>query len=125
MRLFYKLVNRKPVPCKSLLEAGFEDDFEKTRRVAFTKIGAVEVSTVFLSINHQYGKGPPILFETHVFGGALDGETNRYSTWEEAVAGHKKMVAACRVAAKPEKASRPKKGEQKSLFEGKGKRSKA
>ena len=53
------------------------------------------VSTVWLGLNHQFGKGKPLIFETMVFpkrdgGGELDME--RYSTLEEAKKGHKKMV---------------------------------
>lgn len=49
----------------------FEDscrDFDKTkRRVAMTSIGQYKVSTVFLGLDHSFGKGPPILWETMVF----------------------------------------------------------
>ena len=61
------------------------------RRVAKDKIGDTEVSTVFLCIDHSFGAGPPILFETMVFGGPLDQEMKRYSTYEEAEKGHKEM----------------------------------
>ena len=63
------------------------------RRVALTKMGDVEVSTVFLGIDHSFGGGPPLLYETLVFGGPLDGEMERYSTLQEAEAGHQRMVA--------------------------------
>ena len=67
--------------------------YEKTERhVAYEKIGDVRVSTVFLGLNHNFGDGAPILFETLVFGGPLDGEMDRYTTWEQAEAGHKAMV---------------------------------
>lgn len=50
------------------------------------------VSTVFLGIDHRFfGEGPPILWETMVFGGLLDGEQNRYSSQEEAILGHQEM----------------------------------
>lgn len=62
------------------------------RRVARDKIGNTEVSTVFLGLDHAFGGPVPLLFETMVFGGPLDGEENRYSTWDEAVAGHETMV---------------------------------
>ena len=70
------------------------------RRVALTEKDGVEVSTVFLGLNHQYGKGEPLLFETMVFGGPFDEETERCSTWEEAEQQHREMVekvfpAAC------------------------------
>lgn len=65
-----------------------------SRQVANDHVGAVRVSTVFLGIDHRFGgDGPPILFETMVFGGPLDDEQDRYSTWEEAEAGHAAMLA--------------------------------
>ncbi len=63
------------------------------RTVDRTKIGTDEVvSTVFLGLDHSFGSEVPILFETMVFGGDLDGEEERYSTWDEAEIGHNKMV---------------------------------
>lgn len=65
------------------------------RIVAQDQVGDVLVSTVFLAINHQFRPhGPPLIFETMVFGGPLDQEQRRYSTWEEAEAGHKEILAA-------------------------------
>ncbi len=62
------------------------------RKVAKTKVGEVEVSTVFLGLNHQFGDGPPLLYETMVFGGPMDGEQERYSTRAEATEGHAATV---------------------------------
>lgn len=53
------------------------------------------VSTVFLGLDYgwnRFDNRGPILFETMVFGGSLDGEQERYSTWAEAEAGHVAMV---------------------------------
>jgi hypothetical protein len=53
------------------------------------------VSTVWLGLNHQYGDGPPLIFETMVFPNQKDmGELDcdRYSTEAEALAGHAAMV---------------------------------
>lgn len=52
----------------------------------------VVVSTIFLSLDHQFGNGPPLLFETLVLGGEHDGDMWRYSTWQEAELGHDKAV---------------------------------
>ena len=61
------------------------------RVVAKTSIGKAEVSTVFLGMDHNWANGPPLLFETMVFG--LDDELQeRYSTWAEAEVGHAKTV---------------------------------
>ena len=62
------------------------------RRVAHDTIGEARVSTVFLGLNSSFGEGPPLWFETLVFGGEFDDEIHRYTTWDEAVEGHKNMV---------------------------------
>jgi hypothetical protein len=66
------------------------EDFD--RHVRQTVQGDITVSTVFLGLDHQFGDGPPLLFETMVFGGAHNGAQERYSTWEEAEKGHADMV---------------------------------
>jgi hypothetical protein len=72
---------------------------ESDRHVGDTTIGDVRVSTVFLGLNHQYESGgPPLIFETMVFGGPLDDEMDRYSTEAEAEAGHVRMVDRVRAA---------------------------
>ena len=53
----------------------------------------VDVSTVFLGLDHQWSDGPPLLFETLIFGGEHDGDMWRYSTWKQAEAGHDAVVA--------------------------------
>jgi hypothetical protein len=60
------------------------------RRVALTRRGHVSVSTVFLGLNHQFGNGPPMVFETLVMGGRHDGRMERYSTWDDALLGHRR-----------------------------------
>lgn len=64
----------------------------EARLVGTTEVGDSRVSTVFLGLDHSYGEGDPVLFETLVFDGALDGEMERYHTFEEAKAGHLAMV---------------------------------
>lgn len=74
----------------------FYEWFEKAdRRVALDSRGAIRVSTVFLGLDHNhFGSGPPLLFETLVQGGPNDGDMMRYSTWDEAIAGHARMLDA-------------------------------
>ncbi len=63
------------------------------RRVASTMVGKTQISTVFLGIDYAFSPvGPPLLFETMVFGGSEDGYQTRCSTWEEAEAMHAKAV---------------------------------
>lgn len=65
-----------------------------SRNVIRTTIGEISVSTVFLGLDHRYiGSGAPILFETMVFDGPLDGEQERYETESEARHGHLMMLA--------------------------------
>lgn len=66
------------------------------KRVAFDQISKeVEVSTVWLGLDHQFVHEAPILiFETLVFGGKHDGDMMRYSTEAQAEAGHVKVVNA-------------------------------
>ena len=60
------------------------------RKVAESFYENVRVSTVFLGIDHNYNSDKePLLFETMIFGGALDQWQWRYSTWEEAEVTHK------------------------------------
>lgn len=67
--------------------------FESSDRIVKkTKFNDISISTVFLGIDHQYFAGPPLLFETMVFGGELNMECTRYSTWEQAEKGHDEMV---------------------------------
>jgi hypothetical protein len=108
---FFILVGKTAVP--SNLE-GWSKWFEKhydDRIVAFTRTDLIEVSTVFLGLNHNFNfgpdRGPPLIFETMAFH-KVDApktlsnnlqvewngeETMRCSTWEEAELQHKMMVA--------------------------------
>jgi hypothetical protein len=65
---------------------------QKHFRIAKTLILGADVSTVFLGINHRFGPGKPLLFETMVFGGPLDELCWRYETWQQAGRGHKRAV---------------------------------
>ena len=69
-----------------------------TVSVAGGAVGFVDVSTVFLGIDHSFGEGPPLLFETMIFGGPLDQEQDRCSTWEAAEKMHEKMMERVRSA---------------------------
>jgi hypothetical protein len=76
-----------------------ESEDPNVRIVAKTQVGDTEVSTVWLGINMNFGgSGPPIIFETMVFGGPLDEQMDRYSTETEALAGHTAMVMRVKAA---------------------------
>lgn len=87
----YILDGKKTIPEPDLMK--WANWFEAAnRRVAKTDTKNGQVSTVFLGLDHSFGDGPVQLFETLVFGGTLNDEQDRYSTWDDAVSGHKEMV---------------------------------
>ena len=100
MRGRYILLDGQPVPCDNVLEwAQWFETSDETRRIERTQIAeGVEVSTVFMGLDHSFGEGPPLLYETMVFGGRLDEETERYSTVKHALEGHDQMVKRVRAA---------------------------
>jgi hypothetical protein len=71
------------------------------RRVAQTCItterGEIKISTVFLVLDHSHGTtGPPVLWETMIFGGSMDEYQWRYTSRAAAEAGHAEAVTAVR-----------------------------
>jgi hypothetical protein len=70
----------------------FED--REKRRVGLDELddGTV-ISTVFLGLNHAWGEGPPLIFETMAFPeGGDEALCWRYSTYEQAERGHRFAV---------------------------------
>lgn len=94
--MYYVLDDENKVVGEPSVEAWaqwFEDNgLNERRRVGEDRVGQMRVSTVFLGIDHNFGSGPPHVFETMVFPSEDDyGEvfSLRYSTWEEAEVGHR------------------------------------
>lgn len=56
-------------------------------------IEEVRTSTTFLALDHSLGDGEPVLFETMVFGGVNNGYQERYTSYELAMAGHRRIAA--------------------------------
>lgn len=80
----------------------FQD--ERLKRVARDTLpNGIVVSTVWLGLDHRFGQGPPLIFETMVFlpssasGNELAME--RYGTEADALAGHARLVAKYKEAA--------------------------
>lgn len=91
---YYLNEQNEPVRCTCEEYGKNYREYESRRMKSKLKtvINGSEVSTVFLSIDHGYfDSGNPVLWETMVFGGALDGVMERYSNREDAVKGHKTM----------------------------------
>lgn len=71
------------------------------KQIARTELGGehdkVTVSTVWLGLDHNWstdGKHQPHIFETMIFGLKGDEPCYRYSTKEDAIAGHSSCVKA-------------------------------
>lgn len=92
--IYYILDEQKqPVPAASALECERFIRDEKKRTVGSVQLAGsdIHVSTVFLGIDHGW-QGPPVVFETMVYGGPLDNFCRRYCTYAEAVDGHRCIV---------------------------------
>lgn len=66
---------------------------------------AVRVSTVFLGFSVE--RGPPLLWETRVFGGDLDKHNARYLSRSDALTGHSELLALVLAEAKTGADGRP------------------
>lgn len=62
------------------------------RQLARDEVGDITISTVFLGIDHGFGDGPPVLWETIIFGGKHDRYEERYSSRDDALVGHRHAV---------------------------------
>ncbi|HDY90252.1 MAG TPA: hypothetical protein ENH82_19300 [bacterium] len=68
-------------------------EVSEERYIKSDKFGDIQVSTVFLGIDHGFNEEePPVLFETMIFGGEHDQYQERYTDIESAKTGHDKAV---------------------------------
>jgi hypothetical protein len=94
---WYELIGQTPV----LMDGGIIEKALRfgtaDRRVALTNLyGLCSVSTVFLGLDHSWGFGPPMLFETMAFWQEEGGrQQERCSTWAEAEEQHARVCAEC------------------------------
>ena len=89
----YILVNGKVEHCPDIIKWG-KWFSENDRTVIRTEKEGYIISTVFMGLDHSFGGGPPLLFESMVFKdetGGQDHDVFRYSTLEQAKEGHIKM----------------------------------
>lgn len=70
--------------------------FEKGNRILKrTQVGTGFISTVFLGIDHAWGGGPPVLWETMIFDvPGVDQYQHRYRSKEDALKDHSEIVIA-------------------------------
>ncbi len=79
-------------PCDLMTWA---NQFEKGNKVVDDIINGKHVSTIWLGLDHNHLGGRPLVFETMVFDepkGGSDIYMDRYTTWDEAIEGHKKAI---------------------------------
>lgn len=100
MILWYKLDrNKKPIPVEYPVQdpryLEYMKWLDKTRVVKKTPIGGMEVSTVFLGLDHGFNSEKPVLWETMIFGEGRGEDWEfqwRYTSHEEAIQGHNDVV---------------------------------
>lgn len=85
--------NNKPVKATSIMEAAdwMENNLER-KVVKQEHIGDIFISTVFLGLDHAWNSDVPVLWETMIFGGEHDQYQERYTSYEDALEGHKKAL---------------------------------
>jgi hypothetical protein len=107
MNLWYTLDETcMPVPCKSVDEYHkWHTSMPETSDWYAMKTGigfsvaktdlpdGRRVSTVYLGMDHSFGDGPPLLWETMVFPEASICE--RHETLEQAIQGHREICDGC------------------------------
>lgn len=89
----------EPVPEPDLLKwAAWFENFDNRAVARHNIFGKATVSTVFLGLDHSFGKtGPPALWETMIFpaeksGGGIERNSWRYTSRQEALEGHQKAL---------------------------------
>ena len=87
--MYYKLdENKKAIECSRQEWAEYLENNRVNKHVADEECLNHRISTIFLGLDHQFDDGPPLIFETMIFPNEIYCE--RYTTWDEAVAGHAK-----------------------------------
>ena len=116
----YILEGKEPKPVYDLFEwAMWMEENRLKRRLAKTVFEEkYEISTVFLGLNHRFGEGDPLLFETMTFGYHKKAKEffglkfhklevdwggdymHRYSTYDDALGGHRAVCALLEIEVK-------------------------
>lgn len=86
---FYYDKTGKPISVGNWLKLFRDKEYQV---VASETLIDVNISTVWLGLNHAFSPNHIMIFETMVFGGRLNGECQRYATLERAEEGHLIMV---------------------------------
>ena len=84
--------NNKPIRSTSIDYSKWLEDNPKRKAVKQEHIGDIFISTVFLGLDHAWNSDVPVLWETMIFGGEHDQYQDRYTSYEDALEGHKKAL---------------------------------
>jgi len=91
--MWYKLdKENNPVPCEAIEFSKWEEENMNQRVTKKDTIGEILVSTVFLGLDHSFGRNKLFLWETMIFGGEHDQYQDRYSSYEDALKGHQQAL---------------------------------
>lgn len=91
MNDYYILKDGEPVKASGVIEWGRWWEANKyQRRIAYDELRGCRISTVFLGLDYNWGEGPPLLYETMIFGGEHDEWQERASTKVEALQIHER-----------------------------------
>jgi hypothetical protein len=96
---FAMLKNKEVVPVSDVLKWAKSRENPENNRVNITLLDSgVTVSTVFLGMDHNIIGPTPLWFETMTFGHSDNSDQiqERYETWDEAEAGHARIVKRLR-----------------------------
>ena len=90
----YYLLDKDKKPYKVTLKESYKLYDDRDMKITKQdKVGDVRVSTVFLGLDHAWiGEPSPILWETMIFGGEHDQYQERYTSHEDALAGHQRAI---------------------------------
>jgi hypothetical protein len=94
--LFYYDRDGQPITMEEWAEKFEAMEYKVVRQ---TRVGNMEVSTIWLGLDHGFGfvaNQPPLIFETMIFGGDHDSDQWRFYTETEARAHHKMIVRELR-----------------------------
>lgn len=93
----------KPIDSQTAMRMRYGDDeLSDYARIGLDEVGDARISTVWLGLDHNFsGVGPPLIFESMVFGGDYEDDCRRYATEHEALAGHQEAVARVKAGNPP------------------------
>lgn len=87
----------EPQVCEDIVKWGRWFQVTHNRIVGRTDLSnGIRISTVFLGLDHSFNEGPPVLWETMIFGAKGDEYQERYTSREAAILGHAEALEAAK-----------------------------